>query len=147
MPSIKKLSLKKKPQVIPATTDELIHHIESKDRRFRFAQTIFMVSALLGLIVVIAFQNQTLNGLKTQAAKDAETVKVQSEQSNNVQETILRRLDCLAVYFSQTSRGRLTITNINKCTLDRNGTALQFFTQEPGEEPETTTTEQTPPLQ
>lgn len=129
-----------------ASTDELIGQIERKDRVFRVAQTIFMVSTLVALLIVISAQQRTLNSIQNQVEDAKRVAQAQSDQSDNLQTTILRRLDCLAVYFSQRNRTDLTIEDIDKCTLNRNGTAQQFFTQEPGQQPVTTPTEQPPNL-
>lgn len=127
-----------------ATT--LIAAIEHKDRRFRLFQMLFMVGTFVALIIIIGAQQRTLDGVREQLTQAQDVAKAQSKQTNDSQETILRRLDCLAVYFSQRNRTDLTIQDINKCTLERNGTAQQFFTQEPGETPKTTPTEQPPNL-
>lgn len=36
------------------STQDLIGQIERKDRRFRFAQSVFMISTLIALILVIS---------------------------------------------------------------------------------------------
>lgn len=132
---------KLKPEEHSSAT-ALIAAIEHKDRRFRLFQLMFMVGTFVALIIIIGAQQRTLDGVREQQQEAQQTAETQSKQTDKSQEIILRRLDCLAVYFSQRNRTDLTIQDINKCTLERNGTAQQFFTQKPGEEPKTTPTAQ-----
>lgn len=106
-----------------ATTEQLLAQIEAKDRKFRLAQALFMVSTLVALIVVVAFQLQTLNGIKQ---GQEEYVK----NSKDSQQKIERRLDCMTVFFSQKDRTNLTIQNIDQCTLERDGDIQRFFTND-----------------
>jgi hypothetical protein len=108
-------------------THDLISTIERKDRRFRFFQTLFMVGTFIALIIIIGGQQRTLDGVQKQLSEARQTAQKQSKQTDESQATVLRRLDCLAVYFSQTDRASLTIENIDQCTLNRNGTPQQFF--------------------
>jgi hypothetical protein len=110
-----------------ANTHDLISTIERKDRRFRFFQTLFMVGTFIALIIIIGGQQRTLDGVQKQLSEARQTAQAQSKQTDNSQTTILRRLDCLAVYFSQKDRASLTIENIDQCTLNRDGTPQQFF--------------------
>lgn len=123
-------------------TETLLAAIEHKDRRFRVFQTLFMVGTFIALIFIISAQQRTLSSVQQQLVEARKVAESQSKQTDDSQATILRRLDCLAVYFSQRNRTDLTIQDIDKCTLNRNGTAQQFFTQKSGEPPKTTTTEQ-----
>lgn len=105
------------------TTEQLLAQIETKDRKFRFAQALFMVSTLIALIIVVAFQLQTLGGIE----KGQEEYVINSKESDD---KILRRLDCMTVFFSQKDRTNLTIQNIDRCTLERNGDIQRFFTND-----------------
>lgn len=121
--------------------DELVKNIEDKDRRFRIAQTIFMIATLLALLVVIAAQQRTLKGVEAQL-QQAKTVAAENTKNiKSTQSVIVRRLDCMAVFFSQRNRTNLTIDDIDKCTLNQNGDIQTFFTEENGQT-ETTKTEQ-----
>lgn len=120
----------------------LIAAIEHKDRRFRLFQMLFMVGTFIALIIIIGAQQRTLDGVRDQLTQAQQVAKSQSKEINDSQEVVLRRLDCLAVYFNQRNRADLTIQDINRCTLERNGTPQQFFIQKPGEQPQTTPTEQ-----
>lgn len=109
------------------STQDLIGIIERKDRRFRFFQTLFMVGTFVALIIIIGGQQRTLTGVQTQLEEARKTAITQNKASVDARDVILRRLDCLAVYFSQRDRANLTIQNIDECTLNRDGTAQQFF--------------------
>jgi len=126
-----------KPEELESTRT-LIAAIERKDRRFRLFQTLFMVGTFLALIIIIGAQQRTLGELQ-ESQKQAEQVAIETaKRSSEQQDTILRRLDCMSVFFNQTNRTNLTIDNIDKCTLSREGNIQEFFRQEPGEAPETT---------
>lgn len=126
-----------KPEELESTRT-LIAAIERKDRRFRLFQTLFMVGTFLALIIIIGAQQRTLGELQD-SQKQAEKVAVETaKRSKDQQDTILRRLDCMSVFFSQKDRTNLTIDNIDRCTLEREGSLQQFFIQKPGEQPETT---------
>lgn len=126
------------------TTDQLIEQIETKDRRFRLAQTVFMVSTFIALAIVIFIQNQTLHGVQDQLTQAKEVAAEQSKQSDKSDEKIIRRLDCMTVFFSQRNRTNLTIDNIDRCTLNREGNLQEFFTTDENDEPTTTPEEQPP---
>lgn len=125
-------------QVHQNNTNELIAQIEKKDRRFRFFQTLFMVLTMLALVLVISAQQRTLDGVRNQLTEQKRIAQTADDRSREQQATILRRLDCMAVFFSQTDRTNLAIDNIDKCTLDRNGSLQQFFKTNPGGDTETT---------
>lgn len=125
-----------------ASAEELIHAIERKDRRFRLFQTFFMVGTFIALIIIIGAQQRTLDGVQAQLDQAKKVAQEQSTQSDESLKTILRRLDCMPVFFSQRDRTNLSIENIDKCTLNRGGNLEQFFTQQPGEQPETTREQQ-----
>lgn len=109
------------------TTHELINNIEKKDKRFRFFQSLFMVLTFLALILIISAQQRTLNGVKTQLAEQETIAEQTNTHNDNNQDTILRRLNCMAVFFNQTNRQDLSIENIDKCTLDRDGNVQHYF--------------------
>lgn len=111
------------------STQALITAIESKDRRFRLAQTIFMVGTFIALIVVIGAQQKTLSAVEDQLIQAKNTAAKQSKQSDEASARIERRLDCMVVFFSQKDRTRLSIDNVDKCTLNRDGNLQQFFQQ------------------
>lgn len=124
------------------TTDKLIHAIEHKDRRFRLFQTIFMVGTFLALIIIIGGQQNTLDGIRAQQTEAKDQAKAQDKQSNELGARIERRLDCMVVFFSQKERTNLSIENIDKCTLNRDGDIQRFFRDDPDRGTVTTPTEQ-----
>lgn len=135
------MPLRKLDPTLSKSTDELIAQIEHKDRRFRLAQTIFMISTLLALVLVISAQQRTLDGVKDQLVQAKATAAEQSEQSDEQRDKIIRRLDCMVVFFTQTDRTNLSIDDIDKCSLNRDENVQQFFSQ-----PESTPAEKPPDL-
>jgi len=126
MTPLKKL----KPLEPNADTNALIAQIESKDRRFRLAQTIFMVATFFALILIISAQQRTLAGVQNQLDQQKTIAKQSDDRAQDQLQTILRRFDCLTVFFSQKDRTNLTIKSIDQCTLDRGGDIQQFFKTE-----------------
>lgn len=123
------------------STDDLISQIEHKDRVFRLAQTLFMVSTLIALILVISAQQRTLNTVKAQLVEQKATAQAATKQSDEQRDKIIRRLDCIVVFFTQPDRTNVTIADIDKCSLNRDANLDQFFAQ-----PESTPSEQPPDL-
>lgn len=123
-------------------TNELIAQIEKKDRRFRFFQTLFMVLTMLALVLVISAQQRTLDGVQSQLAQQKEIAAKADKSSKDQLATILRRFDCLTVFFSQTNRTNLSIEDIDKCTLNREGDLQQFFITTPDGRTDATDTPQ-----
>lgn len=136
------MPLKKLPPTEGITTDQLIAQIEQKDRIFRIAQTIFMISTFVALIVVISAQQRTLTGVRDQLHQAKQVAAEQSKQSDASDAKIIRRLDCMTVFFSQKDRTNLSIANIDECTLDRDGNLQKFFTTDPQGNTTTTPTQQ-----
>lgn len=136
------MPLKKLREEEKATTESLIAAIERKDRRFRVFQTLFMVGTFVALIFIISAQQRTLSGVEEQLKQAKEVAQEEAKRSTDQQDTVLRRLDCMSVFFSQTNRTNLSIENIDRCTLSREGNLQEFFTQEPGQAPETTKEQQ-----
>lgn len=123
-------------------TTALLAAIERKDRRFRLFQTIFMVGTFLALIIIIGAQQKTLADVQNQQ-KQAEEIALESaKRSENQQDKIIRRLNCMVVFFSETDRQNLSINDIDRCTLNRDENIDQFFQQ-----PESTPAEQPPNLE
>jgi hypothetical protein len=136
-------------------TQELIHKIESKDRRFRTAQSVFMIALMITLIAVIAIQFRTLETVKQQLAVQKATTAETTKQSDQQRKIIIRRLDCMVAFFSQKDRTNLSIQDIDKCSINRDGDINQFFapangtssstsTNGDGSKTTTTTTNSTP---
>lgn len=135
-------------------TITLLAAIERKDKRFRVAQAVFMIGTFLLLTVVIIAQYNVLNQIKAQNMSAQATADKQSKESNERQEKIIRRLDCVVVFFGQKDRANLSIEDIEKCALNRDGNVDQFFGAPPestgsssGIIPPPTTERQTAPRQ
>lgn len=133
--------LRKLDPALAKSTDELIAQIEHKDRRFRLAQTLFMVSTLLALVIVISAQQRTLDSVKDQLVQAKGTAASQAKQSDDQRDKIIRRLDCIVVFFTQPNRTEVTIADIDKCALNRDKNVDQFFQQ-----PESTPADRPPDL-
>jgi hypothetical protein len=108
-------------------TDELIAQIEHKDRRFRVAQALFMSATLVALIIVISAQQRTLDSVKAQLVEQKSIAEAAAQQSDDQRDKIIRRLDCIVVFFTNPDRADLTIDDIDKCTLNRDESVQQFF--------------------
>ena len=123
-------------------TQQLIKDIEQKDRRFRTAQSVFTIIILLVLVGIITAQYRTLAGVREQLTQAKTIAAAADNKSKEQQTTILRRLDCMTVFFSQRDRTNLTIENIDQCTLNRDGDLQKFFTKDVNGETQTTKTPQ-----
>ncbi len=117
-------------------TQQLIEDIEKKDRRFRIAQSVFTALILIVLTIIVTAQYRTLQAVQAQLRQQKQIAREATITSENNQSTILRRLDCMTTFFTQTDRTNLTIQNIDRCTLNRDGDIQKFFIQEPGQAPE-----------
>lgn len=111
------------------STQDLISTIERKDKRFRLAQAIFMVATFIALIVIIGAQQRTLDRLQDQVEQGKAVAAAADKRDEEQTQKILRRLDCMTVFFSQTDRQNLSIKDIDRCTLEREGDPQLFFRQ------------------
>lgn len=132
------MPLKKLKEEEKASTEALLAAIEHKDRRFRLFQTLFMVGTFIALIFIIGGQQRTLEDVRAQQ-KQAEEIALQAtEQSEDSDTKIIRRLNCMVVFFSERNRSSLSIDDIDRCTLNRDKNVNQFFQQSeetPAEQP------------
>ncbi len=95
---------------------ELIHSIEKKDRRFRVAQTVFMIAILIP--VAIGGYFLATNQTKERIAREEQTSQIIDRQSEKIDD-LTNRLRCLAVFFSEPDRANLIITDIDQCFTQR----------------------------
>lgn len=110
------------------TSAQLLMEIEKKNRKYKFFVVCSIVTffAFAGIMLVI--------GLKT----------LQSQKETT--DTIRRNLDCIVIYFEQRNRTELTIEDISKCTLSRDGgTPQDFFETNDEGETEIKSSTQPPP--
>lgn len=108
------------------TTQELIGLIERKDRIFRFSQSLFMILVLVALLSVITAQFRTLEAVRTQVDEQSKIVGEIQKNNDEALDKVNRRLNCLAIYFSQKDRTQITIQNIDSCVLNKDGSNQQF---------------------
>ena len=136
--------MKRKQQKLSPTASatELLLLIEKKDSRFRLFQTLFMVGTFILLIIVILAMQSVLNEIKQQNERAKEVAVKESKENEVNQEKIIRRLNCMVIFFSHEDRTNLSIDNIDKCSLNRDKNVNQFFDQ-----PESTPSESPPSLQ
>lgn len=138
-----------------ASTQDLIHRIESKDRKFRTAQSLFMIMLLAVLSGIIFVQFRTLDTVRQQLVASKATATETSKQSKAQRDTIIRRLDCVVAFFAQPDRTNLVISDIDKCSLNPSDNPTKFFapannttsttnTNGDGSKTTTTTTQTTP---
>lgn len=123
------------------TTQQLIENIEKKDRRFRTAQAIFMAILFSALVGIIFIQFKTLQSVQQQLVAQKDTAQETTKENQQIQDKIIRRLDCMVAFFSQTDRTNLSIADIDKCSLNRDGNVQQFF-----QSPESTPSAQSPTI-
>lgn len=119
------------------STVTLLAAIECKDKRFRLFQTAFMVSTFILLSVVIIAQNNLLNEIRNQSVE-------QAQRQEDQQQKIIRRLNCIVVFFSERNRADLSIEDVDRCVLNRNGNVQQFFEHPEPTDPQTTPSNSAP---
>jgi TolA-binding protein len=105
-------------------TQELVRKIETKDKRFRTAQAIFMSIVLITLIAVVSVQLRTLQGVQQQLQQQKQLLEQQKRtvdeiQQNNEQQLakVSNQLDCIAQFFAQRDRASAQITDLQQCTI------------------------------
>lgn len=116
------------------STEEIIHQIESRDRKYRAWQRVSGAALLLGVLLIIGLQastiqkqNRTLTAVGKQLSQQKSTTEALATQSNEQRDKIIRRLDCMTAFFSQKNRASLVITDVDKCALDRDTPIDHFF--------------------
>lgn len=103
-------------ETLHKTTQELIKTIERKDKRFRFAQTIFMIMSTAALIIGGMY---FINGQnRDRIDREKQTSNIIQKQSDKIDD-LSKKIQCLSNFFSQPDRQNLVITDPNKCFTDR----------------------------
>lgn len=107
----------KHPDGTPLTTDELLHLIETNDRRFRVAQAVFMF-VISGILVTLLFSNyQTIVAFQKQSEERRNAIeKIQQATKDSVDETE-RYIYCIAQFFASKDRANLIITDLDNCKI------------------------------
>lgn len=118
----------------PASSGELIKDIEKSAIRFRIAQVVFMLVVVGGLALVIYLQQaqimaqrETLESVEAQQEQLTKSVGEIKKSNAEALARVERRLNCITVFFSQTDRDSLSITDVEKCSLSREEDIQQFF--------------------
>ncbi len=98
------------------TIPELIHSIEKKDRRFRLAQTVFMLAimAAIGFAVYFIYQ-----GYAKEQQRRIEAVAQINKNIENKIDDANKRLQCVTNFFAQPDRANLILTDPNECFTQR----------------------------
>lgn len=118
-----------------ASTQQLIREIERKDRRFRLAQSVFMVLLMFGFIAggyfaVQAYQNE-------QIARDAANKAVVDAINEKLGDQS-KQLQCIVRFFTidSTEREKSSIRSVDDCfTTDQTSATNPPLTVEGGQSP------------
>ena len=109
------------------STQELINRIETKDRRFRVAQSVFLTLLLMFLSGIVFVQFRTLNTVREQLVSSKATALETSKQSDEQRDLIIRRLDCMVAFLSVEDRTGLTLADIDNCSKAESDNLDEFF--------------------
>lgn len=102
-----------------AEVEGLIRDIERRDIRFRRSQTVFVVSLIVGIIVLLILMIQVLSGIGRQLTALDEARAAATAQGENQLRVIEDRLNCIVKVFAESDRSEITIEDIDSCTLER----------------------------
>jgi hypothetical protein len=116
------------------TREELIAKYKRQDRLYKVTQAGFFAATLVTLGVILAITLNTLNQVKSQQGAQvalSEEIKRTAEEQDKVRQAqldmLIRRLNCIVVFFQKTNRAELTIADIDKCTLNTQEPAQQSY--------------------
>ena len=112
----------------------LLSKIERRDRQYRIALLIFMLSTALAISVLAGFQiktnakvNRQLVLANQQLKKQGEilsAVKASGDERTKQLEQVNQHVDCIAAFFNQRNRTNATITDLDQCSIEHfSGTA------------------------
>lgn len=94
------------------TSQDLIHTIEARDRRYRIAWVISALAIIIALIVVVIMQYRNLekqeDGIEKIKADNADQYKKISDQ-----------IDCIADFFAERDRDNKLIDDLEKCNISQ----------------------------
>lgn len=115
------------------TTQQMILEIERKDRRFRIAQTVFMLLVMAAMVGALIFLIQLLDRMEEQLDKQKQTI--QSLEQNSKKQT--QHLQCVAEFFTKSGEERedSRIKTIDDCVLVDNKKRLQSNNETGGQDP------------
>lgn len=107
---------------------ELIHSIEKKDKRFRIAQTIFMMAVMIALALSGYFL--VTNSNKDRIAREKQTSEIIQRQSQKIDD-LSNKLQCLGNFFAQPDRQNLVVKDLNTCFTERLSDGSSLFLSGP----------------
>lgn len=99
----------------------LIKDIERRDVRFRRSQTIFVVTLIIGLLVLLILMFQALAGISRQLTATEESRQSATAERENQLQVIEDRLNCIVRVFREEDRSDITIEDVDNCTIERDG--------------------------
>lgn len=114
------------------SSDELIENIHRDNRRFKFAQTLFVVLVVIGMFIVVIVFNRGFQA--AQRHSDEQLAK----QTAYIQ--------CLAKFFATKDRANLTLDDLDKCNFNRDGEVINGVDLTPSKQ-QNFSTPLTPPEQ
>lgn len=105
-----------------SSTRQLIAKVESKDRKFRMAQAVFMAIIFVILAGVIVVQLRTLNGVQEQLKQQEILLNEQKKNTDEIKNTtanVSKQIDCIAQFFAMRNRTEVTIEDLENCRIVR----------------------------
>ncbi len=107
----------------PSST-ELIRSVENRNRKYRVAFVVLMGLVLASLVFVVTLQYQALQKIEGQSAERARALKSLQEKTLETSGRTNSYIQCIARFFAEPNRADVTLTDLDKCNLERNGTAV-----------------------
>lgn len=114
-------------------TAALVANFETKDRRFRIAQGIFMGIVFIVLAFVVFFQQVTLVAVREQLRQQGILLQQQKDNTDELKKNteeqlgkVSSQLDCIAQFFANRNRTTAIITDLEQCRIvNADGSVLQ----------------------
>ena len=113
------------------TIRDLINQVESKDKKFRLFQGVFMGVVAIMLIALIGAQFFVINQFQSQSAERAAGIKKIAETAQHNTELSNQYLQCIARFFATTDRQSRVLTDLDDCVYEQNGTVIPGLDNSP----------------
>lgn len=104
----------KKP--LPENERDLRRQIDKSDRRFRIAQSVFMVAVICGLILVLGVLFDRYDKQQEQLRNAVAELKEDNSAQLSRQ---TKYIECIAQIFAQSDRGSIVLKDFEDCMLVR----------------------------